>query len=167
MAIVVQDFLPQPHFDVVEDMFMSHKLPWYFNDRVVTTGRDFMFTHAFMDDGNVLAPQFFAPIQAMLPLIQARRNFVGVSRIKANLYTNQGKPIQHPEHYDIAPDSGVADKFFIGVFHVNTCNGKTVIGDEEFPSVANQLLIFDNVLHYGTVQTDQDTRVVINFTLRM
>jgi hypothetical protein len=34
-------------------------------------------------------------------------------------------------------------------------------------SKANQLLIFENVPHYGTVQTDTDTRVVINFTLRL
>ena len=45
-------------------------------------------------------------------------------------------------------------------------NGKTVIGEQEIESVENQLIIFENVPHYGTVQTDTDTRVVINFNLR-
>jgi hypothetical protein len=43
----------------------------------------------------------------------------------------------------------------------------TVVGTQEIPSVENQLLIFENVPHYGTVQTDTDTRVVINFSLRV
>ena len=66
-----------------------------------------------------------------------------------------------------APDSGVSDKVCIGVYHVNTCNGLTVIGDESIPSIENQLVLFSNVSHYGTVQTDTDTRVVINFNLRL
>jgi hypothetical protein len=61
----------------------------------------------------------------------------------------------------------VSDKFRIAVFHLNTCNGKTVIGDESIESKENQLIIFKNVPHYGTVQTDTDTRVVLNFALRI
>lgn len=167
MTKVYKNFLPQPYFQVIKDMFMTEKLPWHYNNQVVTTSHDFMFTHTFMDDGKLLNPHFFEPIRAMLQLIQSKRNFIGVSRIKANLYTNQGKPVQHPPHHDIPLDSGVADKFFIAVYHVNKCNGKTVVEDEEFESQENQLIIFDNILHYGSVQTDTDTRVVINFTLRI
>lgn len=162
-----QNFLPAPHYAVIRDLFMTEKLPWHFNDRVVTTEQQFMFTHGFMEDGQVVNGHFFEPVRAMLQYIQQKRNFIGVSRIKANLYTNQGIAIKHPPHHDIPLDSGVADKFFVAVYHVNTCNGLTVIGDEAFSSVENQIVIFDNVSHYGTVQTDTDTRVVINFTLRM
>ena len=167
MTDIYKDFLPPPHFQAIRDLFMTERLPWHFNDRVVTTGRHFMFTHTFMDDGKVINPHFFNPVQGMLQLIQQKRRFIGVSRIKANLYTYQGKAIQHPAHFDIPPDSGVSDKFFIAVFHVNTCNGLTVVGDEEIVSEENQLVLFDNVSHYGTVQTDTDSRVVLNFTLRM
>ena len=99
--------------------------------------------------------------------MQQKLDFIGVSRIRAVLYTNQGEAIQHPTHVDVPLDSGVSDKFRIAVFHVNTCNGMTVIGDQEVKSEANQLIVFENVPHYGTVQTDTDTRVVINFTLRI
>lgn len=166
MTEVHQNFLPAAHFAVVKKLFMSEILPWHFNDRVVSTERQFMFTHTFMDDGKVINQHWFEPVRAMLQAIQKKRHFIGVSRIKANLYTNQGKPIQHPAHYDIPLDSGVADKFFIAVYHVNSCNGLTVIGDQAIKSQENQLIIFDNVSHYGTVQTDTDSRVVINFTLR-
>ncbi len=166
MTEVFQDFLPKAHLEDVRQLLMTERLPWFFNDRVVSTERHFMFTHTFMNDGKVLNPHFFPPVSAMLALIQQKRKFIGVSRIKANLYTNQGKSIAHPAHHDIPPDSGVSDKFFVAVYHVNTCNGLTVVDGQEFQSKANQLILFNNVLHYGTVQTDTDTRVVINFTLR-
>ncbi len=65
------------------------------------------------------------------------------------------------------PSSSTAGQVCIGVFHVNACNGLTVIGDERIPSRDNQLVLFDNVPHYGTTQTDTDTRVVINFNFRV
>ena len=166
MTDTYKDFLPTPHFEVIRRMFMSEILPWHFNDRVVTTAHHFMFVHTFMNDGRVVGPEFFDPVSAMLEPIRKVRPFIGVNRIKANLYTNQGRPVRHPAHFDIPPDSGVSDRFFVAVYHVNTCNGMTVVGDEAFPSEANQLIVFDNVSHFGTVQTDTDTRVVINFTLR-
>ena len=167
MTDVYQDFLPQNHFADIEQLFMTNALPWFFNDRVVSTEKHFMFSHVFMEDGQVVNPRFFGPVNAMLQPMQQKLDFIGVSRIRAVLYTNQGREIQHPTHLDIPLESGLSDKFRIAVFHVNTCNGKTVIGDQEIESVANQLVIFENVPHYGTVQTDADTRVVINFALRL
>ena len=125
-----------------------------------------MFGHTFMEDGKVINANFFEPVRGMLQPMQQKLSFIGVSRIRA-LYTNQGRPIRHPAHVDIPLDSGVSEKFRNAIFHVNTCNGKTVIGDQEIESKENQLIIFENVPHYGTVQTDTDTRVVINLSLRI
>lgn len=167
MTRVFKNFLPEPHFQDIKRLFMTEILPWHYNDRVVSTESHFMFTHAFMEDGKVINPHFFEPVRGILFPIQQKRKFIGVSRIKANLYTRQGKMIRHPTHVDIPLDSGVSDRFFIAVYHVNTCNGMTVVEGEEIESVENQLILFDNVPHYGTVQTDTETRVVINFTLRI
>lgn len=167
MTRIYPDFLPAPHYRVIRELFLTERLPWHFNDRVVSTERHFMFTHAFMDDGRVVNPHYFEPVRAMLGLIQQKQPFIGVSRIKANLYTNQGRIIEHPVHRDIPPEAGLDDKVCIGVFHVNACNGLTVIGEERIPSRDNQLVLFDNVPHYGTTQTDTDTRVVINFNFRV
>ena len=167
MTEIYKDFLPPEHFRVIKRLFMSEIISWHFNPRAVSTAEHFMFTHSFMNDGQVINAGFFEPVRKMIPLIQEKRDFIGVSRIKANLYTNQREEIVHPTHYDIPQGSPEADKFFIAVYHVNTCNGKTVVDDQEIESVENQLIIFDNVPHYGTVQTDTDTRVVVNFNLRM
>jgi len=47
----------------------------------------------------------------MLLPMQQKLAFIGVSRIRAVLYTNQGREIRHPTHVDIPLDSGVSDKF--------------------------------------------------------
>ena len=167
MADVYQDFLPPQHFADVRQLLMTNMLPWYYTDRVVSTEKHFMFGHTFMEDGQVINPRYFEPVRGMLLPMQQKVKFIGVSRIRAVLYTNQGREIQHPTHVDIPLDSGVSDKFRIAVFHVNACNGKTVVGDQEIVSQENQLIIFENVPHYGTVQTDTDTRVVINLALRL
>jgi hypothetical protein len=120
-----------------------------------------------MENWRVINPKYFEPIRGMLLPMQDKVKFIGVSRIRAVMYTNQGKEVVHPTHVDIPLDSGVSDKFRIAVFHVNACNGKTVIGEEAIESRENQLIIFKNVPHHGTVQTDTDTRIVINFALRV
>ena len=167
MTDIYQNFLPEEHFADIKRLFLTNMLPWYFTDRVVSTEKHFMFGHTFMENGLVVNQQYFEPIRGMLLPMQQKQEFIGVSRIRAVMYTNQGKAIKHPTHVDIPLDSGVSDKFRIAVFHVNNCNGKTVIGDQEIESKENQLIIFKNVPHYGTVQTDTDTRVVINFALRI
>ena len=167
MAQVYQNFLSEGHFADIHRLFMTNLVPWYFSEHVVSTEKHFMFGHTFMEDGQVINPRYFEPVRGMLLPMQQKQDFIGVSRIRAVLYTNQGREIRHPSHVDIPLESGVSDKFRIAVFHVNTCNGKTVIGDQEFESVQNQLIIFENVPHYGTVQTDTDTRVVINFAMRV
>jgi len=167
MVDVYKNFLPKDHFADIQTLFMTGALPWFFSDQVVTTDKHFMFQHVFMDDGQIINERFFHPVRAMFPHILQKLDFMGVSRVRAVLYTNQGREIQHPEHVDIPLDSGVSDKFKTAVYHVNRCNGKTVIGAKEVKSEDNQLIIFDNEPHYGTVQTDTDTRVVLNFNLRM
>lgn len=166
MADIYPNFLPNTHFNEIKRLLTTNQTPWYYSDRVVSSQKHFMFGHTFMENGQIINHNLFEPIRKMLLPMQEKVTFIGVSRIRAVLYTNQGREIIHPTHVDIPLDSGVSDKFKIGVFHVNTCNGKTVIGDQEISSQENQLIIFKNVPHYGTVQTDTDTRIVINFALR-
>jgi hypothetical protein len=66
-----------------------------------------------MDYGKITNPHFFEPVRGMIPHIQRDREFIGISRIMVNLYTNQGKPIVHPTHVDVPLDSGVADNFLL------------------------------------------------------
>ena len=53
------------------------------------------------------------------------------------MYTNYGKEIKYPAHVYIPLDSGVSEKFCTAIFHVNNCDEKTVLSDEEIESKQN------------------------------
>ena len=96
--------------------------------------------------------------------------FSSVVRMKLNLYPNQGKNVKHLKHADITTEKEeIDDKFMTSIFNFHTCNGSTVIelGDkiEEVKSKANQLIVFDNALHYGITQSDTPRRIVLNINV--
>lgn len=111
MADIYQDFLSEVHFADIQRLFMTHMIPWYYSDHVVSSEKHFMFGHTFMENGEVINSRYFEPVRGMLLPMQQKLAFIGVSRIRAVLYTNQGREIRHPTHVDIPLDSGVSDKF--------------------------------------------------------
>ena len=88
-------------------------------------------------------------------------NIKRVLRMKANLYTNQGKQINHQRHIDIKDlDHTVA------LFSVNDNNGFTMVGDKKIVSKANRMIVFDgSIEHCSNTQTDTDVRININMDL--
>ena len=100
-------------------------------------------------------------------------------KMKLNLYPNEGKQVQHGTHKDIysahiplSPKhmtrmgEDVLDKTTLtSVFNFHTCNGYTCIGKEKIPSVANQIVIFNQTEHYGVTQSDISRRIVFNMNV--
>ena len=100
-------------------------------------------------------------------------------KMKLNLYPNEGKQVQHGTHKDIysahiplSPKhmtrmgEDVLDKTTLtSVFNFHTCNGYTCIGKEKIPSVANQIVIFNQTEHYGVTQSDIPRRIVFNMNV--
>ena len=75
------------------------------------------------------------------------------------------KKIQHKNiKYDAHVDQPCGEtEALIGIYSVNTCNGGTVVNEEMYKSESNQLILFDNISHYGITQTDTQIRMCINF----
>ena len=100
-------------------------------------------------------------------------------KMKLNLYPNEGKQVQHGTHKDIysahiplSPKhmtrmgEDVLDKTTLtSVFNFHTCNGYNCIGKEKIPSVANQIVIFNQTEHYGVTQSDISRRIVFNMNV--
>ena len=89
-------------------------------------------------------------------------------RIKANLYTNQGKKIKHRKHHDWTDGNNKPDEEVkICILNFTTCNGATVIKDKEVKSKENQMIFFSNTdEHYGITQDDKDSRILLNIVYR-
>ena len=71
--------------------------------------------------------------------------------------------IEHQSHTDINDKDKPAPNVDVSILNFTTCNGGTRIEDTKYPSNENEVLIFNNLhKHSGIVQTDTQTRIVLN-----
>jgi hypothetical protein len=144
----------------LNNIILGDNFPWYYNpSTVVSKDNNFMFNHIFVKEQKVNS-DFYWLLEPLLNFINLKKPYDKIERIKANLYTNQGKNIKQKSHYDYIEND---KNCFIALFNLITCNGGTVIENKTVKSKQNDLIIFDNVKHYGITQSDTSTRVSINF----
>lgn len=150
------------------EMLDSKEFPWYFarhnlhheNEKYKTTDT-FLFTHNFFINDNPHSGAYNLVLPLVDYLKKKHSEIKDAIRIKANLYTNQHANIEYEAHID---QGNLSDKeCLVALYNVITCDGGTVINNKHYPSIANQLLVFDNVPHYGITQTDTQARICINF----
>lgn len=148
--------------------FKENIFPWYYQSRTTTLSGDdeFMFTHTFFNN-NVRNSERMWDIFDITTRVGhlSGSNNQKLMRIKANLYTNQGKNIEMMPHRDYVE---LDYDFKTCVYNLTTCDGGTVllVDDKEVfvPSVENQLIVMDGTIeHFGITQTDKKTRLLINF----
>tara|TARA_R100000742_G_C4206728_1_gene34254 strand:+ start:102 stop:611 length:510 start_codon:yes stop_codon:yes gene_type:complete len=144
----------------LNNVILGDNFPWYYSPAtVVSKDNNFMFTHIFVKEQKVNS-DFYWLLEPLLNFINLKKPYDKIERIKANLYTNQGKNIKQKSHYDYIEND---KNCFIALFNLITCDGGTVIESDNITSNANQLIIFNNVKHYGITQKDSPVRVAINF----
>jgi len=157
---VLQDFKD------LQDLWCNRdNISWYYNSSTLSgknADNNFMFTHALYRNDQI-SSNFYNTIQEVIFKVSNYSKKTKLLRVKANMYTNQGKHIYHTKHTDYED----IDEFTTAVFNFTSCNGGTVlyIDDEEIvvPSIENSLLVFDgNITHQGFTQTDKDNRVLLN-----
>ena len=158
---VKDDFLDRADFEKLKNVMLGNKFPWFFkkddvahNKKFNTIKNHFYWTHLFfMPNRGAISPLF----DILDPLVKKLEPKVLI-RIKANLYSNQGKIIEHEDHTDFP------FKHKGAIFSLNTCNGFTTLADSiKIDSVANRLLSFDaSILHHSSTCTDAKARWNIN-----
>jgi len=163
-----KNFLPSIFFDKLKDMITDHHFPWFFESQTVSNhyfeeDSHFMFSHVLFAFEQGKNSNWFKDFEPIIYFLDSKIKVNKLLRMKLNLYTNQNKKIEHGSHTDIN-DKGIPRKNVnIEIFNFTSCNGATIIKGKKYPSNENELLIFDNLnKHYGIVQTDTQTRIVLN-----
>ena len=160
-----ENVLNKEKFDSIKKEISSNQTPWFFNESTsVGLDNHFMFTHYLYRNNSVSSNFYFnliLPITLFASLACQKSNLL---RVKANLYTNQNKIINHAKHVDFTD----LTNYKTCVFNFTSCNGGTIlyVDDEEvnFPSIENSLLVFDgNIEHRGYTQTDKQRRILLNY----
>lgn len=180
MIRVIKDFLPKSFFNSLLTLVEHESFKWEWHNNTIVnpvskTGDDnFKFGTTIYQDGNLAGGFVKLPLfETFRPIADFQNKIVPLKKLiklKLNLYPNQGKQVKHGKHTDVAFHGGKPDLNVItSVFNFHTCNGYTVIEDDKkeqiVPSVANQIVIFDNALHFGVTQSDIPRRIVLNINV--
>jgi len=153
---VIDNALSKSDFNKIKSVFLSNLFPWFFNEEVAFEGDrndDYYFIHMLYD----YCKPFSNHYDLILPVLDILKP-KSLIRIKANMYSNINKFVEHSSHTDFDYEHKGA------ILYLNTNNGYTRVGDDKIESKENRLLIFDaSKPHNSTNCTDTKTRVNINF----
>ena len=155
--IIKDDFLNQADYDNIKNIILGDEFPWFFQHEVTYLAKDksqFFWGHIFFKHNQGITSAFYKILDPILKKL----NFKALIRIKANLYSNQGKIVEHEDHSDFP----FAHKG--ALFSLNTCNGSTILkNNTKISSIANRMLLFNpSIPHRSSTCTDEKTRVNIN-----
>jgi len=155
--IIKDDFLNQADYENIKNIILGDEFPWYFKDYVAYNGKHevhFCWSHFFFKHNEGITSSFYKILDPILKKLK----FKALIRIKANLYSNQGKIVEHEDHSDFP----FAHKG--ALFSLNTCNGSTILkNNTKISSIANRMLLFDTSQpHHSSTCTDAKIRCNIN-----
>ncbi len=175
---VVNNFLPDHTFKDLLQVVESEQFYWRWQNHSTPGDNKFKFGKVIFTDSslsgekgyvdNNLMPLFQVLVEYQIAEDTKTYNTQKLLKMKLNLYPNEGKQVQHGIHKDIVDkDSNDVDSVITtSVFNFHTSNGYTCIGKEKVPSVANQIVIFNQQEHYGVTQSDIPRRIVLNTNIR-
>ena len=173
MVKIIDQLLPDVFYNrllkILDDN--DKEFNWFWNTRTAESVNgeplddNFMFTHLLYNKDYNGKSVFFETFFPILYFLEGHIPINNLYRMKLNLYPNQGKKILHAKHVDLTSEATKKplENCTITILNFITCNGGTIIGEEEFLSKGNQALSFDNEIeHQGFTQTDTQRRIVLN-----
>jgi len=171
--INIQDnFLKGGEFDALRNAIYDKSFPWYFIPKQTTTEyRDDFdsefdpgnFNHVVYEDNKPQSPLYESHFLSILEQLDC----AVLTRIRITFCSLLfPKPFKSEKHQDILDlREAIAAEWTSSVLYMNTNNGYTEFEDgQRVESVANRLVTFPSkILHGGVSQTDEQTRVLVNF----
>jgi len=164
-AISIQDnFLTMTEFTTLRDIVTADTFPWFFtkttvrDDKEDSTG---LFSRTVYYENIPRGELFYS----MFPILD-RMGVEIIFRIKLNLQPRLPEPYFSTFHTDTDHwEASRAAQWTTSIFYMNTCNGYTELENgQKIESVENRLVSFpSNIEHRGVTQTDEQTRILINF----
>ena len=160
---VIDNFLPEEEFKLVQALIMDYGFPWFYNDSVTKDPypqncKEFQFVHLFYNPLCGMVSEYPRWKDIIKPYAD-RLVSTATLRIKANLNIATEEFLTREFHTDFNIKCKTA------VIYINTNNGYTLFEDgNKVESVENRVVIFDSHMrHAGIPCTDEKRRVVINF----
>jgi len=150
---IIDNLLEQKQVDSIEKELMDDMFPWFYQGTVTNKEdiENFYFTHLLYFQGD--QSKHF---NLVIPILK-KLKYKKLIRVKANLYPNINKVVNHPKHVDFNYKTKGA------LFYLNTNNGPTFVENKKIDSVKNRLLLFNaSKEHNSCTCTDKKIRLNIN-----
>lgn len=156
---IIDNFLDQQTFDVLQKTIISKDFPWYYHDNIVKDNENInyktsLFAHIIYNNYQPQSTAF-----NLIKCIIDKLDIKALIRIKLNNYSKTESIEYHAPHIDYNYSHKGA------MFYINTNNGFTIIDNQEINSVENRLVKFDpSKLHSSTSSTDVNRiNMIINY----
>jgi len=163
---IIDNFLAEEEFIVLRDKLIHPTQPWYFSttfhtdhDTKISPGG---FVHHVYYD---CAPRSTIYDSHFISILK-QLNVSILIHTRMNIHLRLPEPYVSPWHTDTEDLSmDLATQITTSILYINTNNGYTELEDgTKIESVANSLVSFpSNTKHRIVTQTDEQTRIIINF----
>jgi hypothetical protein len=176
MIKVIKNFLSKEKANILEQDFMGHHIPWFWNDTTTNVNDKTKYnTKNTIDLGqfvhSIKSEEMTSSIFEGFKKVVNNINYDNLIRIKANLNSNKTgykKSSHQPIHNDT---------HFIGykslIYYVNDSDGDTIFFNDNLkeikrvnPKKGKAVLFDSNILHCGSNPINTLNRVVINFIFK-
>ena len=171
---IIDNFLAEKEFATLRDVITAPDFDWHFapgNDSLDEEhDSPGLFTHIVHGE-NIPFGHSSSCFRLLFLYLLSSAQFPGrfkagadAVRIRMNLNYRFPASCKYMFHLDMSSDKKL-DQWTTSILYINTNNGYTEFeGGEVIESVANRLVSFPaNIQHRGVTQTDEQTRILINF----
>jgi hypothetical protein len=171
---IIDNFLVEKEFVALRDVITNPDFDWHFspgNDETVEEiSSPPLFTHIVHGDTTPFGHSsscfriLFCSLLSSAPFPGMYGLGINSTRIRLNLNCKFPEPRKYHYHLDMSLGNASA-LWTTAILYINTNNGYTEFEDgTKVDSVANRLVTFPaNTRHRGVSQTDEETRILINF----
>ena len=151
---ISKNYIDKNHANQICDIFLSNMFPWYYIPNHVDKESLSYMSHTFFKDGQATSNAMFL-VEPILKKLKVKN----ILNVRANLcFKRPSKFIWHVDKFTDNLNHKTA------IYYVNTNNGCTEFKDKKVKCEKNKIVIFDSkIKHRAKIQTDTDTRMVINF----
>ena len=157
MYKVVNNFLSNKNYKVINNAMNEEYFPWYYNDYKIYGDNQlfhYQMSHVFYKDGQINSDYFYI-LEPLFKKIKLKT----LIRVKANLNPINQTLVEFNEH----TDTPKITKNKSMIYYINSNNEYTKIENKKIKSTANKALFFpSDTIHNGTNSTDCNNRMVIN-----
>ena len=149
---IYKNFIKKEYSNKINTELLKPYFPWYYNKYQNNKDTSYMF-HLFFNGTNINSDYFYL-VEPILKKLKIKN----LLNVRTNLCLK--RPSKCSWHVDKLTEDL---KHKTAIYYVNTNNGYTLFKNKKVKCEKNKIVIFDAIeKHKAKIQTDTDTRMVIN-----